>query len=274
MAPLWEAEILWIGLLFYVAGGSLGITGELLRLGPWTVRWVTLLLTLGLLLHALSLGLRWVRIGHGPFVTLFEILSSNLWSLTLALLLAYRALTRLRGVLVIAMPPLFLMVAWILLTDPEAKPLPPTYETLWLYIHIGFGKIFLGFLLIAAAVGGIILSRAAPSGRRLFANLPQDDRLDELAYRLMLVALAFDSLMLISGAIWAQEAWGRYWDWDPLEVWSLINWLWLVFALHLRPAFALSPKGSAMVVVIAFLIAFLNFFGVPFLSKAPHQGIV
>ena len=81
--------------------------------------------------------------------------------------------------------------------------------------------------------GRVLLRRQGLALGRL-AGLPPDGRLDDLAYRFMALGLVFQSLMLVSGAIWAQDAWGRYWAWDPLETWSFVTWLLLAFALHLR----------------------------------------
>jgi len=151
---------------------------------------------------------------------------------------------------------------------------PPTYDTTWLVIHILFGKVFFGSVFVALGMAGVILLRRTAIGRARFAGLPADRRLDDLAYRFMMLAFVFDTLMLIAGAIWAQDAWGRYWAWDPLETWSFITWLVLGFALHLRVTFKPSPVRGAWLIVTVFVLGFLTFYGVPFISKVPHQGAV
>ena len=80
--------------------------------------------------------------------------------------------------------------------------------------------------------------------------------------------------MLIAGAIWAQDAWGRYWAWDPLETWSFITWLLLALALHVRVTFKPTPVRTAWMVMVVFVMAFLTFFGVPFISESTHKGAV
>ena len=82
----------------------------------------------------------------------------------------------------------------------------------------------------------------------------------------------FRGLMLVAGAIWAQDAWGRYWAWDRLETWAFITWLLLALALHLRMTYKPAPRLSSAMAFAVFGIAFLTFFGVPFLSDRPHQG--
>ena len=78
----------------------------------------------------------------------------------------------------------------------------------------------------------------------------------------------------LGGAIWAQDAWGRYWAWDPLETWAFLTWLLVALSLHLRVTIRMSPNAYAYLVFAVFVVAFLTFFGVPFISQTPHQGAV
>jgi cytochrome c-type biogenesis protein CcsB len=267
-----ELRVLWMALLVYVVAGSTGIIGVLLRRRP--ERAVLGLMVLGLVLHTAAIVLRWERLGHGPFVTLFEILSSNVWSMMLVFVLAYWRIPAIRASAAIVMPVLFLVMGWLLMTSPGEGHLPPTYHTTWLYIHIGFGKVFFGAVLVALGLSGVILARARPWGASRFERLPGNAALSELAFRCMAIGFVFETLMLIAGAIWAQDAWGRYWAWDPLETWAFLTWLVLAASLHARFTFKLTPRTGALLVTAVFVIAFLTFFGVPFVSTTPHQGAV
>lgn len=267
-----ELKFLWIALVVYVIAGSLAIFGVIFKKRP--ERAVLLLMAAGLVLHTISIGLRWERLGHGPFVTMFEILTSNVWSMMLAFALAYWRMPAIRSSAAVVMPILFLVMGWLLMTSPGEGHLPPTYHTIWLFIHIGFGKVFMGAVLVAVGLSGVILLRASPQGAGRFERLPADGPLSELSFRCMAVGFIFDTLMLIAGAIWAQDAWGRYWAWDPLETWAFLTWLVLAFSLHLRLTYRLSPKAGAWLVLAVFVSAFLTFFGVPFISDAPHKGAV
>ncbi len=269
---MFEVELLWIALLAYVLAGSAAIIALVLRRN-WEGAVLGLALV-GLLCHTGSLGVRWASLGHGPFITLFEILSSNIWSLMLAFVLAYWRLPAIRASAAVVMPVLFLMMGWLLTTSPKAGHFPPTYHTAWLFIHIGFGKVFLGAVLVAVGLAGVILLRRGAWGASRFQRLPANDRLDELGHRCLAIGFIFETLMLIAGAIWAQDAWGRYWAWDPLETWAFVTWLTLAFALHARGTYRLAPAASSLLVMAVFAIAFLTFFGVPFVSTAPHKGAV
>jgi ABC-type transport system involved in cytochrome c biogenesis permease subunit len=261
-----ELDFLWAALLAYVAAGTLALVL------PRAERAVLGTLAAGLLLHAVSLGLRWERLGHGPFITLFEVLSSNVWSLTLLFALAYWRVRAVRPSAAVVLPLLFVMMAWLAVSSPAEGHLPPTYRTLWLYVHVGLGKLFLGAVLIAVGIGGVVLARGLPAARARFAALPDDARLERLAYRFAAAGFLFETLMLVAGAIWAQDAWGRYWAWDPLETWSFLTWLALAAFIHLRSTLRLAPRPAALAVISVFALAFLTFFGVPFVSTVPHQG--
>ena len=222
--------------------------------------------------HGAALALRWTAAGHGPFTTMNEILSSNLFSLALVVAASAWRWRAVRAAAAFAMPVLLLLAAWMLTTDPAAGHLPPTYRTAWLYVHVSLGKVFLGAALVAVGLAAVILARRAGWNPRGLARLPDDARLENLAFRFMAVGFLFESLMLVAGAIWAQDAWGRYWAWDPLESWAFATWIALAAFLHARTAFASTPAARAAMIMGVFAVAFLTFFGVPFVSVAPHKG--
>lgn len=255
-----EAPLLWSALLAYVVAGSTAIVA--LALERRADRGVLALLGLGLALHGAALAARWAAVGHGPFITLFEILSSNVWSLTLVFTLAYWRVPAVRPAAAFVMPVLFILMGWLLVAHPGEGHFPPTYRTLWLYVHVGLGKVFLGAVLVAVGLSGLILARLAAQG------------LEELAFRFMAIGFVFETLMLLSGAVWAQDAWGRYWAWDPLETWAFLTWLSLAAFLHARVAFRVGPRASAVMIIGVFVLAFLTFFGVPFISTAAHKGAI
>lgn len=235
-------------------------------------RW--LLVDLALAAIAIGIAMRWARIGHGPFLNMFEILASSLLSLGLLWRLAASRMPVLRDSAPPVLSLLALMGAWLLAVDPADTHLPPTYEMPVLWFHVALGKIFLACALVATGLAGVMLGRATARGARWFRRMPGDASLDALAWRFMLAALVFESLMLIAGAVWAQDAWGRFWAWDPLETWAFVTWLALAAAVHARITWRVTPRVGALMIAAVFVIAFLTFFGVPFISLAPHKGAV
>lgn len=226
------------------------------------------------LLHTVAIVARWVRLDHLPVGNSFEMLSANVWGLMAAVVLGYWRLPRLRAFAALALPVVMLIMAWMLLIPTTDSSLPPTYDTVWLFVHIGFIKLFLGAAFMALAIGGIVLLRAAGIGKDRFARLPADSTLDKTAYRCMALALIFDTIGVVAGAIWAQDAWGRYWSWDRLEIWSLVTWLSIGLTLHLRASFRTVPAINASMILATWCIAFFTFFGIPFVSTALHKGMI
>lgn len=267
-----ESLSLWIALIGYSLICVLAIIGVVFQKRP--ERTLLALMAGSVLLHTVALGARWVRIGHLPVINAYEMLSANLWGLMVAVAVGYWMLPRVRAFAAIVMPVVIMIMGWMLLMPPDESSLPPTYDTIWLFIHIGFIKLFLGSAFIALGIGGIVLLRRANIGRERFAGLPSDKALDLRAYRCMALALIFDTLGVVAGAIWAQDAWGRYWSWDKLEVWSLVTWLSIGLMLHVRASFKTMPATNALLIVATWLIAFFTFFGIPFVSTALHKGML
>lgn len=275
-----ELPWLWAGALACVGASLLAWMGVLQAAGSAPRSWAARVprawrvLELALVLVALGLALRWQRLGHGPFLDLFEILASSLLSLGLVAAFGARRDASLRAGAPVVLSLLALLALWLMVADPADTHLPATYQTPVLWFHVLLGKLFLGCVLWALGLAGLLLLRRAGIGAHALASAPDDAALDAAAWRLMQVALLFESLMLVAGAVWAQDAWGRYWAWDPLETWAFLTWLLLVGALHARRSMQLSPRVGAWLVVAVFVVAFLTFFGVPFVSAAPHKGAV
>lgn len=261
-----EGPWLWAGLTAYGLAAALApaaVSGDR-RARPW----VLALLGTGVGAYGVLIALRWYRAGQGPFLTMFEILVSNLFSLGLILAAVCWRSPAARPAALFAAPVLALLGVWALVVPAGIVPLPPTYDNNWLWVHVAMGKVFLGVLLVAAGLSVALLCRRA--GR--LRGLPEEAAI--AVWKYAAVAFVFESLMLVAGAIWAQDAWGRYWDWDPLESWAFATWLALAATLHARLTLRWPDWSFQTMIVGVFALAFLTFFGVPFLSIAPHKGAV
>jgi ABC-type transport system involved in cytochrome c biogenesis permease subunit len=136
--------------------------------------------------------------------------------------------------LVVAAPVLALMGVWLLLADARPGHFPATYATPLLYLHTVVGKLFLGLLLVAVALGGVPLLRQSAAGLRWLTRAGSDARLDQLAYRFAAAAFVCESLMLIVGAVWAQDACGNGTRWRAGP--SSPGWHWLPHCTHAPPS--------------------------------------
>jgi cytochrome c-type biogenesis protein CcsB len=97
------------------------------------------------------------------------------------------------------------------------------------------------------------------------------EKLDEISYSLIIFSYPFLSLGILSGAVWANETWGSYWNWDPKEIWSLITWLIFAAYLHQRLIVKKKGKGSAFLARGGFMRIWISFLGVNVLRKGLHS---
>jgi len=267
-----EAVWLWSGVLGYTGSAVAAWSGVTVRRNSDAI--VLTLLAAGALMFAIAIAERWLHVGHGPFLNMFEILLSNLFSLGLIYALVFWRVPLVRPGALVVLPVLLILSVWLLAVPSGSGLLPPTYDTVLLWVHVGVGKVFLGFCLVATGLAGILLLKQLAVTRPVLGSLPDEALLDAMAWRIMMLAFVFHSLMLIAGAVWAQDAWGRYWDWDPLETWAFLTWLALAASLHARVTWKLPLWVGWLLIIGVFVLAFLTFFGVPFLSVAPHKGMI
>lgn len=239
--------------VFYGIAAALtvvSIIGGRASLGSWARRAVYI----ALVLHSAAIVTRWIAVGHGPYVSRYEVLSANAWvAISLFEVTAVR-LKGLRPLAVFIYPSVLLLMGIGLYTGPEVELLPPTFSGIWLALHVAF--YFLAFGTALTAVGASVLYLAKerfPAGR--LARIPEPTELDAIAYRFGGLAFAFWGIGMLAGAIWAYYAWGRFWGWDPVETWSLVTWLAFGIYLHLRRFYAWSGAKAAYLLVACFLLA-------------------
>lgn len=224
----------------------------------------------GLVPHIAALALRWWAVGHGPYMTRYEVLSSDALAAVALYLIISRLRSGLKQVGLVVMPLSFLLMAAGLLTDPSISYLPPSLRGVWLVFHILFAKIAAGSLCIAFGAAALYLVKVSRPTWRLSARLPTLEILDANAHRFTSFGFIFWSIMIGAGAIWADQSWGRYWAWDPVETWSLITWLLFGAALHARRFHGLRGRGAAWLTSACFAVSLFTLFAVPFVTGSLH----
>ena len=276
-----ELPWMWGGLAAYALATLVAISGVVIQNPHSTLtrsgraeRLVLALLILGVVLLAAAIAQRWVRIGHGPWISLFELLMSQLWSLGVIYAIAYWRMPRFRASAVVVLPVFWVLGSWLLTLEPKASHFPATYYNEWKWVHVFLGKVYLALLLIGVGLAGVMILRRFPRSERWFRSMPADDVIDRVAWRVMMLALVFDSLMLIAGAVWAQDAWGRYWSWDSLETSAFVTWLALGVGIHVRLTYRVPPWISGAIIIGIFILAFTTYLGMPYVSPAAHKGMV
>ncbi|NSC23228.1 c-type cytochrome biogenesis protein CcsB [Streptomyces albus subsp. chlorinus] len=169
----------------------------------------------------------------------------------------------------------------VLYTDSDQ--LVPALHSYWLWIHVSLA-IICGALLYLGFVGSVLyLFRDAYethllAGRKpgrvrtsIMERLPSAGSLDKFAYRINATVFPFWTFTIVAGAIWAGDAWGRYWGWDPKEVWSFITWVAYACYLHARATAGWKGRKAAYLAILAFACYLFNYYGVNIFFNGKHS---
>ena len=234
----------------------------------------------GLAGNIAGIGLRWVEsydlgYGHAPLSNLYE--SLVFFSMTIILLylvLERKYQNRIIGVFVT--PLAFLALAYASLSpniSDRIQPLVPALKSNWLIAHVV--TCFIGYAAFAIAFGisiMYIVKKRSANEDGLVARLPDSKLLDELIYQLVMFGFLFLTAGIITGAVWANSAWGRYWGWDPKETWSLITWFIYSTLIHARMMRGWRGKRIAWLSVVGFMAVLFTYFGVNLLPGLHSYG--
>ncbi|UCC66838.1 MAG: c-type cytochrome biogenesis protein CcsB [Deltaproteobacteria bacterium] len=232
-----------------------------------------LLLGLGFIVHCLNLVTRYIEAGHTPVVNLHESLSFFAWAIVgFFLVLRHRYRVDVLGAFV--SPLASLLIIWAAILPKEIFPLPPPLRSYWLPIHVTFAFLGDGIFALACCAGVIYLiqERFVKSKRVgvLSQRLPSLEVLDEINYRSLTIGFPLLTVGIITGAVWANYAWGSYWSWDPKETWSLITWLLYAALLHQRLMVGWRGKKAAIMSIVGFGAVLFTFLGVNLLLEGLH----
>jgi cytochrome c-type biogenesis protein CcsB len=241
----------------------------------------TVLTVIGLLVQTAGIGMRWLEsyqmgIGHAPLSNMYESLVFFSWSIAL-LYLVVEFVYKNRIIGAFAVPFAFGSMAYASLS-PEFStaitPLVPALQSNWLIAHVF--TCFIGYAAFAVSCGtGIMyLVKSLDKGdspNSLLATLPSLKVIDDITHKIILFGFIWLSGGIISGAVWANSAWGTYWSWDPKETWSLITWFIYASALHARFTRGWGGKRIAWIAIIGFLAVVFTYYGVNFLLSGLHS---
>lgn len=268
-----SAQLYWASVTLYAISTVMYLVALFWRRADLATK-ATWLVAGTLLPHGAAILLRWGAVGHGPYINRYEVFSSDVW-VGLAVFLAFQLrFPRLRVAGVAIMPLSFLFMGLGALSTADPEPLAPSLRSYWLVIHVGFAKLAFGSILVAFGLAVIYLLKERAQHRgtanHFYEWLPGLARMDELSYRFTGLGFVFIAIMVISGSIWANEAWGNYWSWDPLETWSLVAWLFYGINLHLRTTYRWNGSRAAWLTMATLVITIIAFFGVAYVAKSIH----
>lgn len=266
-----EVSLHWAAVALYIGGAAL-FAYLLIFAHPGKTRWALWATAAGLIPHSAALALRWFAVGHGPYMLKYEVLSSNAWVAVVMLVFFVARRPSWAPLAIIVLPLSVLMMGFGLFTNPEARDLPPTLRSMWLVFHVLFNKLAVGSFLLSAASASVLLLKLKGASTRLLERLPDTGAIEAYTVRFVGFGFVFWSTTIGAGAIWANQSWGRYWGWDPIETWSLVTWLCYGILLHARLFFRLSPRATALGTVACFLISILTVLIFPFVFPSLHSA--
>jgi len=266
-----EVILMWVAVTTYALGTIAFVVGAVFRVDRVVASalWVS---TAGLVPHAVAIGLRWAAVGHGPYLGFYEVVSSYAFASVGALAVVSRLNTRLRLVGVVIMPVATLMLGGAMLAPKSPLAITAKLASWWLTIHVTFAKLSYASFIAAFAIGVVYLVRARREVGQdsLLSRLPDQVTLDDLSFRFVGVGFIFLTIMIVAGAIWANESWGRYWGWDPIETWSLISWIVYAGYLHVRLTLRWSAEKTAWYATLALPVMLFTLIGVPIAYSSIH----
>lgn len=227
---------------------------------------------LGFVPHVAVIALRWSATGISPFISISESITLGVFMAVLIFLIVQFSTKKLRPLGALIMPVAFVLLGWAgTLMKEVAATLAPALQSGWIWVHIVGASTGFASVLIAAGIGLLYLLKEKNSGG-IYEKLPDLPGLDNLAYRFVAGGFIMYGLMMVSGCFWSNQVKGNYWNWDPVEVWSLVSWLTYGIYLHLRITFGWRGKKLAWYALIALFAMIVSYWGIPFSVETFHAG--
>ncbi len=246
---------------------------------------------IGVLVQTAGIIMRWVEsyqmgIGHAPLSNMYESLVIFSWAIALSYLVI-EVIYKNRMLGAFAMPFAFASMAYGSFAGEihrEISPLVPALQSNWLLAHVF--TCFIGYAAFAVACGiGVLYllkdrkernrkaagRRGAEGEEGILDLLPPLKTIDEIIHKSIVFGFLWLSAGIITGAVWANSAWGTYWSWDPKETWSLITWFVYAVALHARFTKGWGGRRIAWIAVFGFLSVLFTYYGVNFWLSGLHS---
>lgn len=230
-----------------------------------------ILFTISFISHTLALIARGVGAGRLPMTNQYEFASSFAWGIGLCyLVFLYKFNFNALGSFVT--PIIIIIIGYAAMQNKEVKSLMPALQSNWLAIHVSTAIIAYGAFGVACAISLMFVLKDKYSNSDFWkVNVPSSEKLDMISYRAVSLGFMFLTFCIITGAIWAEQAWGAYWSWDPKETWALITWIIYAIYLHLRINKGWKGKQAAMFAIIGFICVIFTYIGVNTLLPGIHS---
>jgi cytochrome c-type biogenesis protein CcsB len=248
--------------------------------GPW-IRVAVTFSALGILAHVIAVVCRGLAVHRAPWGNMYEFITALTCVAALFfgyIVVRYRAWAL--GVFVMGAITISLGLAEALINTPAA-PLVPALQSYWLSIHVTAMTLATGIFFVAAVLGIMYLvaeryrSRVtagkAQASNGLIARIPSAAQLDKMTYRTVVFGFPVWTFGVIAGAIWADQAWGRYWGWDPVETWAFVTWVIYAAYLHARATAGWRGSRAHYIQLLAFATLMINIFVIQIFIPGMHS---
>ena len=232
-----------------------------------------LILAVGILFHSATIILGFAKTGHLPVGNLRETLSLAAWALA-GMFLLIQSKYNLKILGIFAAPLVTMVMIGVSLLPGSPAQDTNIFKSFWLISHVVI--IFIGEASFALAGGlgvlYLIQENAIKTKKRrfFFKRLPSLDLLDITGYACIVVGFTLLTIGLITGFVYAKSIWGRFWSWDPKEVWSGITWIFYAILLHERLTIGWRGRKSAIMAIVGFGVLIFTFLGVNLLLEGHH----
>jgi len=270
-----EIELYLLGLACAGYALAWGIYWRALRSSEETTsQRAWLIAAIAFLFHLGSLIVRTYRAGHLPIYNAYEFSSLFAGGIVLVQLIFERLSPR--RALGLATLPVALGLLFYAWTLPKAvEPIFPIFRSFWLKVHILTAIVAYSSLAITFGASCLYLlkQRGKAEGGKENGSAGLK-RLDGVAYQAAALGFPFLTVCVISGAIWAEYVWGRFWSWDPKETWSLITWFIVAAYLHTRYHRGWKEQRAAILGIVGFLLVLMTFLGVELLNPGQHDFLL
>lgn len=268
-----ELVLFWTTVALYLSGAGVFVYG-LFAGSERPFGSGVAIVVLGSVLHGAALGLRWRLTGHMPGDNIYELNSIGAWLAVLIYVGVQHYYPNMRALGVVVLGIGVLVMLYGISKPHKMGPLSGEYQSGWFYAHIISAFLAYGCYVIATSASVFILAgRHATAINWFAAKLPSPGFLEDLSYRMISYGFAAHAVMLASGSIWANTAWGSYWNWDPVETWSLVTWLIYAFYLHARAFLGWRGARLAWVTILALIAIIYTFWGVPHLPSREYSHV-
>lgn len=223
--------------------------------------------------HTFALIARGIGAQRMPLTNQYEFATSFAWGISLCFIL-FEGKYNFKAMGTFVTPIIFIIIGYASMLNKGVRPLMPALQSHWLTIHVTMAVISYGAFGVACGVSGMYLLREKFSKDEFFKkHMPSLERLDLISYRAISLGYLFLTLVIITGAIWAERAWGRYWAWDPKETWSFVTWIIYSVYLHVRMTKGWKGKRAALFSVIGFICVLFTYIGVNTLLPSIHSYV-